>query len=261
MHIRLLDKIPSAIVTAGGSEKKIYEGNSIYLTKGDNFELRFFNPLREKVGIEIIFNGQKKNDGYLVLNPGEDVILDRFLNDKKRMVFDTYMVDSNNQSAVEAAALNGIIEVNFYKERNYYNYCNFASTFNNNSRSYSTGGQIYVNTTTQEYDLSYTPDSTTYGSSINSVGVGSATPTSSLNVNENLKETGRVEKGNESNQDLNLVNIEFEITPFHYIKYFLKPLSTKTITTSEIRLYCTKCGYRLRKQNWVYCPKCGKKTI
>jgi predicted RNA-binding Zn-ribbon protein involved in translation (DUF1610 family) len=26
-----------------------------------------------------------------------------------------------------------------------------------------------------------------------------------------------------------------------------------------VRHYCTSCGYRLRKESWKFCPRCGDK--
>ena len=60
-HMRLLDREPSAIITVAGSEKKIYQNGQIFINDGDNFEIRFFNPLQEKIGISITFNGIQKN--------------------------------------------------------------------------------------------------------------------------------------------------------------------------------------------------------
>jgi nicotinic acid mononucleotide adenylyltransferase len=45
-HMRLLDREPSAIITVAGSEKKIYQDGQIFINDGDNFEIRFFNPLQ-----------------------------------------------------------------------------------------------------------------------------------------------------------------------------------------------------------------------
>ncbi len=50
--------------TSNHNELKLYQGNIVYLNDGDNFELRFFNPLQEKIGVEIMFNGIRKGDGY-----------------------------------------------------------------------------------------------------------------------------------------------------------------------------------------------------
>ena len=261
-HYRLLDRLPSAIVTAGGSEKKVYKGNDIFFNKGDNFELRFFNPLQEKIGVEIIFNGQKKSDGLLVVNPGEDIKLDRFLDDTKKMVFDTYHIDSNNYAAVAAAELNGDVIINFFKEKyvnHYYSQSggglpHFSST-NSNSRMYDSKNipiqkDYWMPSCEGEVNLdSFTSDEVDFGDYL-------AESTSSLT------ETGRVEKGDESTQNLNLVDIEFDSTPFHSVHYNLKPTSTRGYTrTTEIRNYCDQCSYRVRKQNWKYCPKCGNKLF
>jgi Zn finger protein HypA/HybF involved in hydrogenase expression len=72
-------------------------------------------------------------------------------------------------------------------------------------------------------------------------------------------ETGRVEKGEISNQTLKTINANFASTSFHTVTYKLLPSSTMNRTIGEVRQYCTDCGYRLRKENWTYCPKCGNK--
>ena len=71
-HYRLSDRLPSAIVTVDGSEKKIYEGNTIYLNKGDNFEFRFFNPLQEKIGVEILKKALQAPIRQIAQNAGKD---------------------------------------------------------------------------------------------------------------------------------------------------------------------------------------------
>lgn len=272
-HYRMQDRLPSAIVTAGGSEKKVYEGNTVYLNNGDNFELRFFNPLQEKLGIEIIFNGQNKGDGLLVLNPGEDIKLDRFLDDKKKMLFDTYHIDSNNHAAVEAAAKNGIIDINFYKERNNQFYGNTFITNSLGASPSGTGGLPHYGTTTsknlnsrdysspgtftQETDFTTTSGDVT----LDSLSFSSENERG-IEISADLTETGRVEKGETSNQNIKEVDIKFESNPFHSIQYHLTPTSTRTYTTAtEIRNYCYSCGYRVRKTTWKFCPKCGEKIM
>lgn len=120
-HYRMLDRAPSCAILHNRNELKIYQGNQVYLNDGDNFELRFFNPLPYKIGVEINFNGIKKGDGYLVLNPGQDLILDRFLDEQRKMIFETYTIDGNNEVAVKAAEQNGVINFNFYREIGNYN--------------------------------------------------------------------------------------------------------------------------------------------
>ncbi len=64
----------------------------------------------------------------------------------------------------------------------------------------------------------------------------------------------------------------FEDIPMSGILYYIKPISTPdplhmttkleengNINGADIRHYCTECGYRIRKQSWKFCPKCGAK--
>jgi len=260
-HYRLLDRLPSAIVTADGSEKKMYEGNIAFFNKGDNFELRFFNPLQEKIGIEIIFNGNKTNDGLLVLNPGEDISLDRFINDKKKMIFDTYMIDAKNSAAIKATELNGDININFYKEKIFLEFQNYYPSRyqapNHNTLYHGSTGTY--NMTHMDGLFTNTTNTTSLSSCLCSVD---ETSVNVVNETKDLSETGRVEKGDTSNQNLNIVDVTFETSSFHSIKINLKPTSTfsKSHTTStEIRNYCNQCGYRIRKRSWKFCPKCSEK--
>jgi len=290
----MLNRNPSVQVTSKRNELKVYQDNIIYLNDGDNFELKLFNPLKEKIGVEIIFNSVKKGDSYLILNPGQDVFLDRFLDEQRKMLFETYNIDGNNKEAVEAVENNGLITFNFYKEyfrsnnsnevnvkyefppkptkyENNYGNSTFItlsgnSTFNSsnsNSRCYSdlSGiNNIYTQSCNNIGNMSFSSTdnlgiSSTYTSSLNI----NSTPTSTLSVN--TIETGRIEKGDLSEQKLKNVNVAFSDTFFHSISYKLMPYSSKSQSINEIREYCGDCGYRLRKSTWKFCPKCGEKII
>lgn len=288
-HNRMLDRAPSVVITSNRNELKLYQGNVVYLNDGDNFELRFFNPLQEKIGVEIMFNGIKKGESYLVLNPGQDVFLDRFLDEQRKMLFETYEINGNSQEAVEAIQQNGLITFNFYKEHyssNYQNEVNvnynfppkpFKDNFNyTSSRSYtssgsgsngiwgsqgpagpvgtpgtsSTGGFNTTNSNSRIYN------SSTFTASCNSVTIGN-TVFNTTSASYNPLETGMIEKGDISNQQLKTVNLQFNSTPFNSISYKIMPYSAMNRTVGEIRQYCTCCGYRLRKETWKFCPKCG----
>lgn len=288
-HYKMLDRVPSVMITSNKNELKVYQGNEVYLNNGDNFELRLFNPLNEKIGVEIIFNGVKKGDSYLVLNPGQDVTLDRFLDEQRKMVFETYTVDGNNNSAMKAIEQNGLITFNFYKEyyrsnfRIYYNDVNInynfpPNPFHYNSTSFSQkskgvrgtncvngsiGSPMYNTTNNINYGIlsqeSFTNITTTSFTSNASYTTSDASFNSSLSLPKTI-ETGRVEKGDMSNQQLRQVNTEFQNDVFHTISYRMLPYSSKNQNINEIRQYCSHCGYRLRKQSWNYCPKCGSEV-
>ena len=240
-HYRLNDDEPSAIVTVNGSEKKIYDKNQIFLNPDDNFEFRFFNPLQEKIGVEIIFNGINKGNSLLILNPGEDVSLDRFMDDKKKMKYSTYFINEQNEKAVKATEKNGLVEIKFYKEK----------FFNVSYGGYSNTTGLYNSSGNWNLDQTYT-------TSTSSIDLGNSQNIFRCSVEEpKLKslETGRVEKGETSKQDFKQVSGNFETISFHTIRYELKPQST---IISKIRNYCPSCGLRLKKKSWSYCPSCGE---
>jgi len=295
-HYRMQDSEPSAIIlaknprTSSLDELKSYQGNTIYLNNGDEFQIRLFNPLREKIGVQIGINGDLSHS-LLVLNPGEDVTLDRFLDDKSKMLYETYTIDGNNQAAVNAAADNGIVNINFYKEK---------KVIRPNLRSKSLKGSSGIYGASVGSSRGFDDGSTfttnigsDYATLGNTNGMGDVTLTSSNNVffsqslegaatldgaltdksyvdapldfasdpvPEVKKETGRIEKGNESAQHFNEVQVEFETFSFYQIVYYLKPTSERgstTVTETKVRDYCPNCGYRIRNTRWNFCPKCG----
>ena len=72
-------------------------------------------------------------------------------------------------------------------------------------------------------------------------------------------ETGRIEMGEQSNQELKHVDMKFESSPFYTVSYKMLPFSAKDTEVQEVRAYCNQCGYRIRKQTWKFCPKCSAK--
>lgn len=287
-HYRMLDRFPAVVITKDRNELKMYDGNIVYLNDGDNFELRFFNPLPEKIGVEIIFNGIKKGDSFLVLNPGQDVILDRFLDEQRKMLFETYTIDGGNSAAVEAIAQNGIINFNFYKEKK--SYPIYKSPLNSNSKpeniklksssfndwnKTNKNSKIYEDNHTSNWSMDYlgtanavSTTTTTTDSYFSYVGLDLGDVTTGnisnnyLNLKQdsiNMVETGRIEMGDVSSQELKTVELQFDTIPFHTITYKMIPFSNKPKEIAEIRQYCPECGYRLRKASWKFCPKCGEK--
>lgn len=282
-HNRMLDRAPSVLITSNRNELKLYQGNIVYLNDGDNFELRFFNPLQEKIGVEIMFNGIRKGESYLVLNPGQDIFLDRFLDEQRKMLFETYEVNGNNKDAVEAIQQNGLITFNFHKEHHSsvytQNEVNVNYSFPPKPYKYKKGSQNYWNTSLSgsssgglkgvqgSMGCASTPfqqsnfnsrvyNSSAFTTTCNSVSFGNVTLTSA-NSSYTPLETGMIEKGDISNQQLKTVNLQFNSTPFNSISYKIMPYSAMNRTIGEIRQYCTCCGYRLRKETWKFCPKCG----
>lgn len=76
-----------------------------------------------------------------------------------------------------------------------------------------------------------------------------------------LVETGRVEEGSKSDQQLTTVNKQFEYSTFHKVEAKLLPISQKinTVEDLNVKKYCTNCGAKLSKGD-KFCSNCGTKA-
>ena len=112
-------KMPTANIAVNKSRVKLYnkQGDlpTYYLQKGQEFQIELFNPTTDTVLAKITLNGNVISQGGLVLNPGQRVFLDRYLDVAKKFLFDTYEV-ANTQEVKEAIVNNGDFKVEFYRE-------------------------------------------------------------------------------------------------------------------------------------------------
>lgn len=112
-------KAPTANIAVNKSRLKVYNKKgdmpTYYLQKGQEFQIELFNPTTDTILAKITLNGNEISQGGLVLNPGQRVFLDRYLDVAKKFMFDTYEV-SNTQEVREAIVNNGDFKVQFYRE-------------------------------------------------------------------------------------------------------------------------------------------------
>ena len=100
----------------------------VYLNNGDEFQISIFNPYDYVIGVSFSFNSNNVNNSkLLVLKPGERVWLDRYLNEERKLLFSTYEVDDCKE-AKKAIAKNGLLKINFYKEKEYHNWYLYDSS-------------------------------------------------------------------------------------------------------------------------------------
>lgn len=86
-----------------------------YLKDGSEFQLELFNPTTDVVLAKIEINNKLISQSGLILNPGQRVFLERYLDIDRKFKFETYEV--NDTKEVQAAiANNGDLKVLFYKE-------------------------------------------------------------------------------------------------------------------------------------------------
>lgn len=244
--------------TQSGSTTK----GKVYLTDGEEFQIELYNPMTQCVLADIKLNGNPISNSGLVLRPGERFYLDCFIDDKKKFVFSTYEVEDTEESA-EATAINGMLEVFFYNEsvinvkdwrrkfekviveRHYYPYnpwpnTTWISTPNIYCGTSAGTGNIVVQTTfTTNGFGNTTTDSAYYSQPINAVNtsgnISLNSATGTISVNSASIETGRVEKGAESSQKFDEIDMEFDSYHIASTTLQLLPESRRPVETKEIR--------------------------
>jgi hypothetical protein len=72
-------------------------------------------------------------------------------------------------------------------------------------------------------------------------------------------ETGRVEKGNISEQKFGHDYSTFNTYWTWETTWKILPESRKPVLANEIKVFCTNCGTRQKKSSHKFCPNCGTK--
>jgi hypothetical protein len=266
---------PQAWVAIKRNRQKIYnrQGKTqVYLKDGQEFQIELFNPTQTRYLVKFKINGNYQADRGLILNPGQRYFLDRFIDDDKKLEFSTYEVE-DSKAAKKAIEKNGLLEVEFYAEtflhRNLISYPRIYPTTNWSQPIWTTNPNPFLYGTLSNGTLTTTGGSSTTtlaGSTVNNITYTSgtvnytSTPNYSSVVNDASIETGRVEKGEKSDQKFEEGYGTFGSWASYTTTVQIIPLSQKPAEAQEIRSYCTGCGSRVKKQTWKFCPNCGTET-
>lgn len=238
---------------------------TVYLNNGTEFQIYLKNPYQSHLGIKISVNN-KSIGNMLVLRPGQSFWLDRFINENRKFLFNTYEIE-NTAEIKYAVNNNGRVEIEFYHEREekqmqsyipkivdltHYNDINTVTCqskhatptcyFSATATGTSAGG-VATAATTEEYG-SYMSNSIRKGV---------------LRSLDATIETGRVEKGGHSNQEFEYCDIDFVHIPFKIERIQILPNSRKQISVEETRRkYCSQCGKKVSPKD-KFCSNCGAK--
>lgn len=241
--------LPGAwVVNPKDRGRKSIKSDKIYLEDNSNFEIEIFNPLQESVLADIRLNGNSISKSGLVIKPGQRLYLDCFVDCGKKFVFQTYQIE-NSQESIEATESNGLLEVFFYKEQvvslqnwndrfhkiiiheyypryyypspwwNPYILCGTTNTVSSNHLTLGNCGSSGITFTNTS---SYNSGSLTSGTS------------QGYSMYNNSIETGRVERGEKSNQKFVDVDMDFEKNYIHHLVYQLLPVSRKPYEANDI---------------------------
>ena len=280
--------MPTAQICLNKSRLKVYHKEktpTYYLSKGQEFQIELFNPTKDTILAKIFLNGKAISQGGLVLRPAQRVFLERYLDVAKKFLFDTYEV-ANTAESIQAIEDNGDFKVEFYKESTplpqynpiLINNAYYKRSLNDFYNGNTTGG--YVETSTSNgtlglANITSTVNTNYFDTSLSTnCTLGDFNITTSTYDTENAKikklkslrskktiETGRIEEGSNSNQQIKTVSKEFQYFPFHTLEYKMLPISQKVNTIEDINVkrYCHNCGAK-QKPEFKFCPSCGKKV-
>ena len=238
------------IVNSNDRGRKSIKKGKVYLQDKEEFQIELYNPLQNCVLADIKLNGNSISKSGLVLNPGQRFYLDCFIDDKKKFIFNTYDVDQTDE-VKEAIAKNGLLEVFFYKE-SVVTLENWNDKFNRilTGRTYPywisypwsgvyygtgiTTGVCNTTTTAGNFNLTNTTGTAYYSNTtpINASYTNNVSLTSAIGGS---METGRIEKGQKSQQKFESIDMDFD-------KYYIAstilqilPESRKPVETKEIK--------------------------
>ena len=245
---------PEAYITKGKNRIKQHD-DVVYLNDQDRFEIEIFNPKTISVLVKIKINGNYISNRGLVVKPGQRIHLDRHLDEAKKFLFSTYEVSGTNEQVEKAIQFNGLVEVEFYDQTilsgtSGFGGCTWIATtpyvYDNTQPNYIEPNIFYCNSTSVNYSQNTSFTSNVVGA------VAKVLQSKSI-------ETGRVEKGDDSNTKLKDVNMDFSSFSTHSVTWKILPNSQKPVEVSELRGYCTDCGSKIKKTTWKFCPTCGNK--
>jgi hypothetical protein len=267
-----------AEITVNKNRRPKYDKNIIYLKDGTEFEIELSNNTRGTVLARIKLDDNLISASGIVLKPGEHVFLDRYLEDQRKFIFNTYNIEAKNEQSKEAIKNNGNVEIIYYKEQ----VPDFPITwiggthtfesdwFNNHGttnkrgllfeRDCGTGGTLTTNTSFSASSLSQARGARVKATVLNdSISIGDKVADD--DSGDDLIETGRVEMGGTSKQEFTNAYNKFNSYSFETIRYKLLPESEKLLTVNDSRLrrYCTSCSRKIHPK-WTYCSGCGTKV-
>jgi len=233
---------PSAFITVRKQRQK-QNGKNVYLHDRTEFEIELHNPTNDSILAKISLNGSRISNSGIVIKPGQRVFLERYLDEDRKFLFETYEVSDSktNQRAIEN---NGLVTVEFFNKMVFTNYGHL-------------GGYTYFNSMPLLYGSGIVNGNSTITTS-NGLGNSSIIGNTSTSVAK--IETGRVEKGNKSDQHFDS-SYEMFNTNVSWIKEWkILPYSAKDITTKDLIKKCSGCGTKV-KDNYKFCPQCGNQVV
>jgi len=282
MYYQTKTGTPCAYISKDRKRLKQF-GQTVYLNNGEEFELELFNPSSTTVLAKIKLDGSYISGGGIVLKPGQRVFLERYLDDARKFKFETYEVDGTSNEVLDAIAGNGDVVIDFFDEYKQpvwnnnityggsfggpiHTYASNPFTVNGGSSTFTTTSVNYSSTNTAGINLNTTSVSNTFaGPNIRSKrGILKSKGNSRSEVTMDMLsmdsiETGRVEKGGSSDQSFKTVDKTFNHHTCASSVWKILPVSQKVYEKQDLKVYCSNCGKKRKKDSDKFCSSCGNK--
>jgi hypothetical protein len=268
MYYNKVSDNPCAYITKNKQRVKQFNQN-VYLKDGSEFEIELYNPSRKTVLSKIKINGEFIKGGGIILRPGERVFLERYIDVPNKFKFETYTVDSTNET-MNAIANNGDVEILFYEEQEVLelrlnSYPTWNPTYVINDvigNNFYTANVNYTSQSTMDVNLTNgINDTLSFSNNLRSSKYESKYDQQPRNRSFAKKsksvETGRVEQGSSSNQSFKTVSKNFNSWTVSTSVWKLLPESQKPVETKDLIARCPKCMSKIKKSSWKFCPECG----
>jgi len=228
--------------------KKIYRTKKtnqrkVYLKDKEEFQIEIFNPTKKNVLSIIHLDGKPISKTGLIIRNGERIYLDCFIDDQKKFIFETYNVDGSSSEVKEAISSNGNLEVSFYNEEITEKYDIPKVVEHHHHHHYNQRG-LNWNPSPYYYGHTIKLDNTSSGT-LNLTNVSDTSTVTTSNYTQDITytsgiETGKVGKGEKSNQQFEEVDMDFSKDVLNEISIKLMPKSRKPKTKKDIVKKLTK---------------------
>lgn len=290
MYYQTKTGTPCAYITKDRKRLKQF-GQTVYLNNGDEFELELFNPSTTTVLAKIKLDGSYISGGGIVLKPGQRVYLERYLDDPRKFKFETYEVDGTSNEVLDAIAGNGDVVIDFFDEYKQpvwnnpitfiggsfggpiHTYASNPFTVNGGSSTFTTTNVNYSSTNSGGISFNTASSNTFAGpnkrdflrSSTSRLKKSKGNSRSEVTMDmlsmdsEKSIETGRVEKGGSSDQSFKTVDKTFNHYTCATSIWKILPVSQKVFEKQDLKVYCTNCGKKRKKDSDKFCSSCGNK--
>jgi hypothetical protein len=283
MYYQTKTGTPCAYITKDRKRLKQF-GQNVYLNNGDEFELELFNPSSTTVLAKIKLDGSYISGGGIVLKPGQRVYLERYLDDPRKFKFETYEVDGTSNEVLDAISGNGDVVIDFfdeYKQPVWDNNITYGGSFGGTIQTYNSnpfnsniGGSPTFTTTNVNYSSTNTGGVNFNTTSMSNTFAGpnrrditrskKSKPNSRSEVTMDFLsmdslETGRVEKGGSSDQSFKTVDKTFNLFTCSTSIWKILPVSQQVFEKQDLKVYCTNCGKKRKKDSDKFCSSCGNK--